>query len=379
MDNKKTKVLLIGGTGVLSTDIREYSIKKGYDVYILNRGHNKVETKAKNIIADIRKKEETKKIIQDYSFDVVFDFLSFDVNQLSNTLEIIKGKCKQFVFISSATAYRKTDKGEKIKEDYELVNEDWEYADNKIKCENYLRDNYKRFVQEYTIIRPYVTYSDTRIPFAIIPSNKQWSLVYRILNNKPIVLWDNGKAMCTLTSSKDFAVGAVGLINNEKAYNNDFHITTDYILTWKEALTDIGKATNKDVIVASIPTDFIVKIMPEYKGVLYGDKNRNREFCNDKIKDAVPEFNAKIKFEDGIKETIKNYESNENMQRIDFEWDARIDRMIYLFGKKNNINYSNLCYCGDNASRIDKMTYYLCRHNFTYFIFKVIRKIKHFF
>ena len=34
------RILLLGGTGTLSSDIMKLSLEKGYDVSILNRGNN---------------------------------------------------------------------------------------------------------------------------------------------------------------------------------------------------------------------------------------------------------------------------------------------------------------------------------------------------
>ena len=73
------KVLLIGGTGILSTDIRDLSAARGYDVYILNRGINKVKNTNNNvtsIISDIRNKEQARKDLEGFYFDVVIDFIS---------------------------------------------------------------------------------------------------------------------------------------------------------------------------------------------------------------------------------------------------------------------------------------------------------------
>lgn len=383
------KILLVGGTGVLSTDIRELSVKQGHDVYILNRGKNKNKNnneKVNIIIADIRDIKETKEKLKDYYFDVVIDFLSFNLEQLKGTLEIFENRCEQFIFISSATAYRKTQKGEKITEDYKLKNENWEYANNKRECEEYLKENFEKNGQKYTIVRPYVTYSDARIPFAIIPHDMQWTLANRILNDKPVVLWDNGQAICTLTSTKDFAVGMIGLFLNEKAYNEAFHITTDYTLTWYDALQFIGKALDKKVFVANIPSEFIVKEIPELKGVLLGDKGLDREFDNSKIKSVVPEFNAQIKFEDGIKDTIKFYKENNFMQEVDYAWDAQMDDLIEKYQKENpdfikNFNKLSIKLEGykEKLTPKNKMMYLLNRNECVRKIYSFMKKIILFF
>ena len=117
------KVLLIGGTGILSTDIVEEALNRNYEVYIINRGHNVIDSRVKIIIGDIRNIEQIKQKLGNEKFDVVIDFLSFHKEQLENTLKIFQNKCDQFIFISSATAYRKTEKGELITEKTELRND----------------------------------------------------------------------------------------------------------------------------------------------------------------------------------------------------------------------------------------------------------------
>lgn len=373
------KILLTGGTGVLSTDIANYAIDKGMEVYLLNRGSKKqfFHPKAHVLIADLRDVEDVKEKIKDLYFDVVVDFLSFNTSHLKSTLAIFNGKCNQFIFISSATAYQDASI---ITENTPLGNPNWPYAQNKFECEKLLEQNYSENGQKYTIVRPYVTYSKTRIPFAIIPHDKQWTLANRILLGKPIVLWDGGKAICTLTSTKDFAVGIVGLFGNEKAFQNDFHITTDHTLTWRQALLDIGKALNKEPIIADIPSSFIYKYMPETKGILLGDKGRNMVFDNSKIKATVPNFKADITFNEGICETIQFYQDNEYMREINYEWEGRIDNLISKYYKGNFPSYiskdsiTNRFHCAGQTFK-EKLIYTLCRYDILFAIYNIFKFI----
>lgn len=379
------KILLIGGTGILSSDIRDYAIEQGYEVFILNRGINKVKNKnsrVKTIVCDIRDTEDAKKKLEEYSFDVVVDFISFNIEELRGTLSVVDNICKQFVFISSATVYGKTSPGERITEEYVRENSDWDYARNKINCEEYLKDKYSNTNMKYTIVRPYVTYSDARIPFAVIPHSFHWTLADRILNDKPIVLWDGGSAICTLTYAKDFAVGVVGLFGNRKAYNEDFHITTDYTLTWKEALQYIGEALGKkNVIIANLSSSYIAEHMPELKGELLGDKGRDREFDNSKIKSVVPNFVANTSFKEGIKNTISFYQKNSYMQVVDYAWNARIDKMIIQYYQGES-NYDSIILKSakdrkflKKATVIEKFAYYMSLNKITYLIYMLLNKI----
>ena len=180
-----------------------------------------------SLIADIRKPEEVARALGNQHFDVVIDYLSYTTEQLQNTLGIFNYRCEQFIFISSATVYEKTVENEVFSENKSKKgNERWIYASRKYACERLLEENYRATGQKYTIVRPYVTYGDTRFPYALIPQNEQWSLAKRLIEGKAIPMWGKGNNVCTLTHTRDFAIAMVGLMGNPKAYNEDFHITS---------------------------------------------------------------------------------------------------------------------------------------------------------
>ena len=121
--------------------------------------------------------------------------------------------------------------------------------------------------------------------------------------------------------------------------------------------------------------------MPENKGVLFGDKGIDRIFNNSKIKSVVKEFNAPIKFEDGIKETIKYYRNNKDMQEIDYTWDARIDHLIeryYRSIKKKDYNRKKLTIKSykNKLTVRNRIQYFVGKHEYLYEFLIVLKKIK---
>jgi len=140
---KKMKVLFIGGTGIISTSCSFLALEKGIDLYHLNRGVTK---------------EEMLKSIGDHDFDVVVDWVAFIPDDVKRDYEIFKGKVKQFIFISSASAYQKPPSDPRITESTPLANPVWEYSQNKIACEDYLVQKYREEGFPITIVRPSHTY-----------------------------------------------------------------------------------------------------------------------------------------------------------------------------------------------------------------------------
>ena len=365
------KLLILGGSGILSTDFTKLCLDNKDDVYIVNRGKKKefIDDRANLIIADLRIEsvEELRKKISFTKYDVVIDFLSFNTKQMIKTLEIIKDCFSQYIFISSATAYIKNNPNEIISEKNPVGNKDWDYAYQKSLCEKYLRQK----DINYTIIRPYVTFGVSRIPFPIIPYNHHYTLLQRIKENKPVIMLDDGRAICTLTSTKDFAKVLYRLLLNKKGYKEDFNITSNNRQTWKEVYLNICKLLNKSSKICSVSMKEIHKYMPEYEDILKGDKGQNMMFDNSKVLSVIGDFKFEYTLNAALKESIDYYESHPEMQGIDYKWEGKCD---YIAKKKG---YSELkCVTGYNEKSNNPHLYSLMMNPISRFCYEKAKNIK---
>lgn len=342
-------ILMIGGSGVLSRDILEHSVKIGHDVTVLNRGNHRIELPVKAIIANIRNVEDVLEKIDCQFFDVVIDFVSYNPEQLKKTFSIFEDRCKQYIFISSCCVYRRDDIDFPIKEDSPKPNIHLPYGINKYECEQFLQQTKHRCY--YTIVRPYITYGDTRIPFALAPlARLHGSLIKRIQNNKPLFIWkeNNRIPVCTLTHTRDFAVGFCGLFLNELAFDNDVNIVGDEICSWNEMIKIIYQELGKpNLPIPEVSLKDICNQFPNDSQFFRGDRNLNAVFDNSKIKKLVPEFESKISLKEGIKDTINYYVNNNYLDGFDYKYDAKLDRLLrrngvrglrfYKYSKKTSI------------------------------------------
>ena len=373
------KILLIGGTGILSTDVCRRALMEGYEVYTLNRGKRKynVEMQSKQIICDVREDniDAIRQKLDGLYFDAVIDFLSMKEDHVRKAFQIIEDRCNQYVFISTATVYKKFEENEIITENTPIGNDKWEYAANKVRCEQLVRNQYREFCKHYTIIRPYVTYNHMRIPFAIIPPNN-WTFINRVMLGKPVLLWNHGEAVCTITNTKDFAVGVVGLLTNTKAYEDSFHITSDFRMTWKEVLDETLDAIGMKVEIADKSIDEIIRYLPEYAGVLNGDKGTNMMFDNEKIKKAVPTFNCEISYHEGIQETIRYFKGHKEVQIVDYRWEGRMDWYMSRFCFRGNreMRKKLTLGCYRRISLKDKYHYLINRYRFLGILAHIVGK-----
>ena len=331
-------ILMIGGTGVISTEVSKRILAKGWHLTLLNRG---TQTRgvcpdgAEVILCDIRNAESAAQALAGRSFDVVVDWISYTPTQLQQTLSLLRGAYGQYIFISSSAVYsrgltRATEDGPK-------QNLAWDYARDKLGCEELLKIEDLLWKCNWTVVRPAVTYGDTRIPCAIIP-NKQWTLADRMLKGLPIVLHDDGSARTHITHSSDFAKGIVGLMGNPQASREAFHIVSDEVLSWKEMAEMEAEALGVTPKFCYIPSVELCREMPQtQQGVTYGvllcNKACTTTYDNSKIRRAAPEFVCTIPFREGVARTMAFYKTHPAYQLIDDEWNVQIDALCAKYGK----------------------------------------------
>jgi len=322
------KVLLIGGTGTISTEITRLLAKRGHNVYILNRGgkNHRVPDTVKTIITDINNETEAGNAIGNNTFDVVADFIAFEKSQLERDYRLFRNRTKQFIFISTASAYQKPPAGFPITESTPLSNPYWQYSRNKTECEDYLTGLFRNDGFPITIVRPSHTYNEESQVLG------GWHILSRIFRQKRVIIPGDGATLWTLTHSKDFALGFVGLTGNPRAMGNAFHITSDEALTWNQIYQTYADALNVPLKAVHISSDFICDAYytdkRDMRGNLTGDKSNNGVFDNSKIKAAVPGFKAVIPFHQGVLGGVDYFLNNKDLQEGDAVYDEWCDTVI---------------------------------------------------
>ena len=327
------KALLIGGTGTISTEISKLCIQQGWELTLFNRGHSaeRVPEGARVICADINDEQAAKDALKDETFDVVADFIAFTPEQVQRDIRLFTGRCSQYFFISSASAYQKPLSSPWITESTPLHNPHWEYSRNNAACENVLMKAYRETGFPVTIIRPSHTYCERSIPVAIHGKNGSWQTILRMRAGKPVIIPGDGTTLWTCTHSRDFAVGFAGLMGNVHALGETYHITSDESLTWNQIYQAIGRALGVEVKAVHIASDTLVKLGADWEGALLGDKSNTVIFDNSKIKRAVPQFMCTTRYDQGVRECIAYIDSHPECQKTDPAFDAWCDRVIEAY------------------------------------------------
>ena len=320
------KVLIIGGTGNISSSVSRLAVEKGCSLTILNRGNREKIEGAEHLTADVTDEKSIRKAIAGRSWDVVADFIAFNADDAARDISVFSGRTGQFMFISSASCYAKPVTSYPITESVPLNNPYSDYAKNKIAAERTFMRAFEENGFPVTIVRPSHTYA-TRFPFPV-GNGGEYTIVDRIRRGLPIISPGDGTSLWTVTHSDDFAKGFTGLFALTKAIGNAYHITSDEVLTWDMIFQEVGKAVGMEPEIIHAPSDVIAKEDPSAVAGLIGDKQWSLIFDNSKIKNAVPGYVATIPFSIGIRRTISWFEEKSERMIINPATNAVIDGVI---------------------------------------------------
>ncbi len=370
-------ILIIGGTGVLSTAVTAEALKQGIKVTMINRGNRPIPDGVEHIKANKDDLSTIAKRLKGRKFDAVMDYLCLFESDSVKSYEFYSKYAKQYFFISSCAVYDTT-QSKICYEDSPKELQLWDYSILKWASEKRLCEMSRGNSTHLTIIRPCVTYDDTRIPYGITPHyGYHWTMIARIMSGKPIITWNAGENRCNMTHVDDFAKGVVGLIGNPLAYGEAFNVCSEETPSFKEVLDVVGGYIHHEIKTVDISSGFYAEELPVRAGEILGGRSIDAINSNDKLKEAVPTFQQTINLKEGIEKTLKAYEAQHYQHGIDWQFDGDCDRIIKKWCKKNGIDTSSMNlgfvdYLG-NATKQDKILYWRAAHiNKSYYKIRII-------
>jgi nucleoside-diphosphate-sugar epimerase len=321
------RILFFGGTGVISAACVRRAVDCGYDVTVLNRGRNPVRDlpdRVEVLRADLRDADAVDAALGDRRFDVVAQFMVFTPDQVDADIARFASRTRQYVFVSSASAYQKPPGSLPVTESTPLKNPFWQYSREKIACEDRLIRAYREVDFPMTVVRPSHTYDDT-----MLPTMGGWTDIARMRAGRPVIVHGDGTTQWTLTHSEDFAVGFVGLLGRPEAIGNAYTITGDSAPTWNQVYQWLAQAAGvEQPRLVHVASETIAEALPELGPGLVGDKAHSMVFDTSKLRALVPEFATTIPYSRGAERVIAWYDSHQEAQQVDRDLDVRFDQLI---------------------------------------------------
>lgn len=324
-----TRLLVIGGTGVISSAVTRLAVERGLDVTVLNRGSSATRPLpdgAEVVQADVRDPASVRAALGDREFDSVVDWVAFTPEHVQTDVDLFAGRTGQYVFISSASAYQTPPERLPVTESTPLRNPFWQYSRDKIACEDLLVRAYRDAGFPATVIRPSHTYDRT-----LVPLDGGWTALERMRQGREVVVHGDGSSLWTLTHHEDFARGLVPLLGVPRTLGEAFHITSDDVLTWDQIVRALAAAAGVEPRIVHVPSDAIAAADPEWGAGLLGDKAHSMVFDTTKLRRLVPDFATTIRFEQGAREIVDWFDADPARRVVDERLDAVMDDLVARF------------------------------------------------
>jgi nucleoside-diphosphate-sugar epimerase len=321
-------ILVIGGTGVISTCIVDRLHELSHHVTIVNRGVHKVRCKVKPeiIIADTADKEQFGAALAGREFDGVIDVTSYTAENAALVLDAIGYRGHHFVFTSTVAAYARPAGKIPFTEDCELTDREdfFPYGYRKARMEDFLRSKMKEL--PITIIRPSLTYGVGCKNVGVMRNN--YGIVQRLRRNKPIVVFGDGMNPWAWTFAPDLAKAYAGVVSRPICYGQVYHATSDDRRVWDDLYAEFGRCTGVEPKLVHISTEMLLKVSSDPFLNIAQEKMYPGIFDNSKIRKAAPEFVCDYTLDKIVRALYEWYESDPEARIIDEERDKLEDTVI---------------------------------------------------
>jgi nucleoside-diphosphate-sugar epimerase len=338
-------VLIIGGTGLISTAITRQLVEAGHKVTLYNRGKSSTAhtPEGVSILHGDRKQFAAfeQQMAEADRFDCVIDMVCFHPDEAESAVRAFRGRVGQFIFCSTVDVYAKPAVGYPLREDaHRKGNND--YGRNKIVCEDVFMQAHANGDFSTTIIRPAMTYGEG---FGIVDWTG-WStqIFERLRNGKPIIVHGDGSAIWVACHIDDAAHAFAKAVGNERTFGKAYHVTGEEWMTWNQYYQLAAEAIGApEPNLVHIPTDLLAKVDPKRAQVVVTNLQGNNIFDNTAAHNDL-DFRYTVTWAQGVSRLVKWHKDNNTLPDLERErlddaiiaaWRAAEQTMLHAMTEKS--------------------------------------------
>ncbi|RPJ50853.1 MAG: NAD-dependent epimerase/dehydratase family protein [Chloroflexi bacterium] len=323
-------ILIIGGTGIISTPITRMLIERGEQVTLFNRGNHPIPG-ARQVIGDRGDYLHfEQQMAEAGSFDCVIDMVAYHPDDAHRVTRAFKGRIGQYIFCSTVDVFTKPAPYYPIREGFpRSADPAFEYAYNKVLCEQVLEEASAAGDFPLTILRPAATYNDACAPISLLGSGT--ALLKRIRQGSPVIVLGDGNSFWASSHSYDVAVAFVNAVGNPRSVGKDYNVTGDEWMTWRNYFDTARKVLSAPPIqFVPIPAGLLARIT--HGAANWSDWNFkfNNIFDNTAAKTELG-YRYTISWEEGVRRMVAYHDARGSINTASA--DPLYDRVIEVFLK----------------------------------------------
>lgn len=297
------RVLILGGTGLISTGIIKHLLARGTDITMFNRAQrpNPWPGRVIQIVGDRNAADFEERFAND-RFDVVIDMIGFTPQQAERDVKAFANRCGHFIYCSTVCTY-----GVKVPPRV-LVDETFpqepisEYGRNKLASEKILANASAAGAFPLTTIRPSHTYGPGgSLVDQLEYDPPTWD---RMVKGLPILMADSGMGLWQSTHRDDVGKLFAYAAGNAKTFGQAYNATIETVFTWRDYYSLAGRALGVEPTLVSMRADWIIAQDPKRFAPLAEIFRWHGAYDSGKARRDVPEFRPEIDFLTGAKQTL---------------------------------------------------------------------------
>lgn len=311
-------MLIIGGSGLISTGIVKALQTRDADITVFNRGEtdDRLGPDVTRILGDRNDFAAFEgKMADTGSWDVVIDMICFTAEQAQSDVCAFAGRCGHFLFCSTVCTYGNT---QTIIPTPETTpqNPNSQYGRDKVAAEKIFLQAHADGAFPVTIFRPSHTYG---VGGPVINSiGWEPTFVDRLRRGLPIIVAGDGNGLWQSTYADDVGVGFAYAAGREKCFGEAYNIVGDEVVTWDEYTLRTAAAIGApEPKIVHIPTDFLLSIDRPRLEALAEIFRFHGVYTNEKLKRDVPEYTCPTTYEDGVRRTVEWMDQHEKIVSAD--------------------------------------------------------------
>ena len=256
------KILIIGGTGILSRAIAEEAIAKDHDVTILTNGLGELPEPVgikQHLICDRNQPNEFINVIKNAeckTWDLVVDAICYRADQAQSCLAAIDAISQHTIIISTAILYA-PDAPMPINESAPLGNSKMlgKYGTEKTAMEQVWLNAWQTQKHPVTILRPpHILGAGSFL--GVMPfHNRDPFIISRLLNHKPLILADGGKQALQVVFNRDIAKVILAASGKSQTFGKIYNCANPEIITGAKYFEAIAQLLGVPISIKSIPSE----------------------------------------------------------------------------------------------------------------------------
>ena len=295
------RVLVIGGTGNISSGVVATLLERNHEVAFFNRGQRPDSpTDVQVIHGDRRAREDFEGRLRLEKFDAVIDMISFDAGDAASALRAFPGRVDHFVHCSTVMTYGPPFGGIKLDETAPL-NGSSTYGLGKIAADELLLKAYQEDGFPVTIFKPSYTYGMGLLGRQV-GGDGGW--IDRLRKGKPILSAGDGLNYFQFLSSRDAGVGSAEVLGRTKSLGEIYNLVHPTPRTWDEWYCKVAEALGVTAKIVHVSQETLIVISAEQFGELCKNFGHTQVFSGAKLSRDVPEFRPRTPLFESLAESI---------------------------------------------------------------------------